>query len=1308
MHHLAGKKDRSTNHQQCGGITIVSHQSCPFQPLPPPVIHGTDILLRSTTIQPAIVTPHHRSPFLLAAVYVHPTVASKESGMQAVCDALDRLQEAHQQLPMLIVGDFNARHADWHDDDGQHNSGETALADHINAAGLHIHNQPGMYTRVTTGANGTTKTIIDLVLTTTHDLVADITQRHRENFQNNDHIPFTLELNLPSRLAPPPPPPSRPRAAWDTDRQSVRWQTALPAAMTRHIEPLQPLLDALALRPVVRTPTQADNDDSLRQLQEVYDPLEAAILAACADTVGMKRPDNNGVKRVRWWTAEVEAAFRTRNNAHNRLQRDIRDGRNTDEAHRLAREATERYTEAIEYAKQEANRQFANDCCSPDPATRATAMRRAQPTRATPLTGIKSNDGSMPASHTQSLGNLCSAFIASSTPPPPRSAWSTISPTSDPAVDPVWAKVDALVDPLADNTHQQRRAAQVARDADSDNWLFTPTHVAVQTKRRTKKTSAGPDAILPLFLPYGGESLYKALAAVFNYSWRHSVTPQAWREANVTALYKDKGEKNNPLSYRPISVTSGIVRTLEHLIHDRLAKHIGTELSDTQFGFRARRSTSDAILQLLTSLQTLCGTTATHGSSKTKTRKLRCATLFLDIQKAFDRVDHDILLARLYNIGVRGAAWRWIRSFLSNRRARCVDRQHESDWQGVTYGVPQGCVLSPLLFLVFIDGLVKQIASNPDCRLISTLLYADDGVLGPDLWRCRAELARRGNRVDKFEEEYGRQLKTAVVILNDWCKASRMRFGQEKTQIVVFDRGDQKNAVHTHYTGMQLCGYTIGFASHYEYLGLTLSSDLSWTRHIDRITAKACIASARVSTPTVRALAPHPAHVRDLVCSYILPSFDYGIEYWGCGLTIQQRTKLQARITRPLRVSLSLPTTTHQHSTLFGLGVPDLHTHIQHKQLLHLYRIARLRDSDPTHPSVVLYHQLNTVMLDDHHSLLTRKAAGSAPAALYLLTALLPHVLRPATPPPPPPSDPTVRPTPVLAHHPSPSEWRERIAATQQLSAPGGGRRTAPAHYRRHQRQFESDLQAMCDPAFPKTLRHIRRAAARSTWMASHKPTTAAACAALSDEQLVHRTTAPITHCLPPECDTPPHDSAPPLSFIRRGCTTPTTPHNTLARRARLLFGRSYTADARVRFRTVTVPPTTSALCPHPACTASNHDETPEHLLLHCPYYDAARQQLSSTLAPHRLAITLRTILNPPVASGKKAYNALYTATEQYLDSIVATRRENGLHELDTRLDPAGPAPAAPAHNRRRRPRRAQRRRFVARHSAALLPLDTG
>jgi hypothetical protein len=1316
-HHLPGTEKKG---QPSGGISLISHNTCPIGQWITPTVRGSKADLKSTAVALATVAPHGLACFLLAIVYVHPNASCHDTHMRAVCDVIEKAQSDHRGMPLLVVGDFNARHPDWHDDrerGGNINSGDTELSTRIDSAGLHIHNQPDMWTRITShrqpGTNSYThsKTIIDLVLSSPPELVADISQRHHYGYNANDHIPFTLELQLSSRHAPAAPPSTRPRRGWRTDSQPLRWQRALAKAMSRCLEPLHAQLNRLtAAAPDIGTA------EAQRLLEEVYELLEAAMLLAFIHAVGIKRTQPNGCTPAAWWTPPVEEAYQERNEAYDRLQRST--GGDIAEANKIATEKRLRFEEALQSAKQRAGEQLANLVMDSDSKVRYAALRRYVLSNCSSLTGIRDAHGNMPTSHAQSLDNLNAAFLTSGIPPPPDASGPMSGPApgpaSDPLVDPLWNHFD----PPGDD-EQQATATRVANAANSDAWTFTAAEVAVQTRRRTKKTAAGPDTVLPLFLAYSGEALYSALATVFNFSWRHSVTPQAWREANVTALYKGKGGRSEPLSHRPISVTSGVVRTFEHLIHKRLAVSISGQLARSQFGFRAHHSTSDAILQLLTSLQYL-GNQAGSYPDESKddddgeppseqqqqrkkarsSRKLRCAALFLDIQKAFDRVDHRILLARLHNIGVRGAAWRWIRSFLTERRTRCVDNQHESDWQPVEYGVPQGCVLSPLLFLVFINGLVKSIEANPSCSLISTLLYADDGVLGPNLLKCREALRyKHRGRVDEFEVEFARQLKEAARLLDQWCTASRMRFGQEKTQIIVFTRGVKH--LHTHYADVQLCGYTVAIADDYVYLGLTLSNDLSWKKHIARMKTKASTAATRITNAAVNARPPQPAVIRQMVRACVVPAFDYCIEYWGVGLTKTERASLQAAAARPLRAALSLPRTTHQHSVLWGYGVPALHTHIQHKQLQHLHRLARLQATNPQHPTVQLYQQLDNELMDEHHQQLPRDARGTVPTAFYLLTAFTPHTL---APPPEPVADGNDSAPPTLPHHPSPTSYRERIEAAWAWSAPDSGMGGVSERHRQQQQAFWERLATLRDPATHERLRRIQRIAARREWKGTHRPPTQAECDALSATELVSRTTAPITRCTPVR-DNKPHPSQPPLHFLRQRYATNAT-HAQLVRRARLLYGRSYTAATRSRFPSQAAAPTTSTQCTNTDCTDG---ETVEHVLLYCPRHQLERGRLRRSLkAGCGMKLSLRTILNPPISKGKKTFLAAYAASNTFLDSVAATRERLELPSLDTR--PAAPLPphvaarpAGPVWVRRR----ALRRVALAVHAASA-PLDTG
>ena len=159
-------------------------------------------------------------------------------------------------------------------------------------------------------------------------------------------------------------------------------------------------------------------------------------------------------------------------------------------------------------------------------------------------------DGSLPANKTQSLTNLARAYVAASVPSAPLPA-------------PIQQQVDTE---LAANPTTQLDA--------SDSWQFTAADVKQQCTRQHTTTASGADGVESLFLKRGGDQLYRALALLYNFSWQHSVLPQSWCDANVCSIYKGAGPKHAATSYRPISVTSTLVRTLEHLIHHRMSDRL--------------------------------------------------------------------------------------------------------------------------------------------------------------------------------------------------------------------------------------------------------------------------------------------------------------------------------------------------------------------------------------------------------------------------------------------------------------------------------------------------------------------------------------------------------------------------------------------------------------------------------------------------------------------------------------------------------------------------------------------------------------
>ena len=183
------------------------------------------------------------------------------------------------------------------------------------------------------------------------------------------------------------------------------------------------------------------------------------------------------------------------------------------------------------------------------------------------------------------------------------------------------------------------------------------------------------------------------------------------RSANVTAIFK-KGEKYKPSNYRPVSLTCICCKIQEHILTSNILKHLDAHniLTDCQHGFRARRSCETQLLSLAEELSS--------GLDKKEQHDM----VVLDFSKAFDRVPHHRLLGKLEHYGVRGSTLGWIKAFLTDRVQQVTVEGATSQSLHVLSGVPQGTVLGPLLFLVFINDL-------PDCVQSRVRLFADDCVL---------------------------------------------------------------------------------------------------------------------------------------------------------------------------------------------------------------------------------------------------------------------------------------------------------------------------------------------------------------------------------------------------------------------------------------------------------------------------------------------------------------------------------------------------------------------------------------------------
>ena len=216
---------------------------------------------------------------------------------------------------------------------------------------------------------------------------------------------------------------------------------------------------------------------------------------------------------------------------------------------------------------------------------------------------------------------------------------------------------------------------------------------------------------MPIVLKELSHVIAPIVTAIFQKSLDTGKIPSDWKKAQVCPLFK-KGNKQDPANYRPISLTCILCKTMEHIISSSLTKHFNQNniLYDLQHGFRDRRSCETQLLQL------------TEDLARNMTEGKQTDLILLAFSKAFDKVNHLKLLYKLQVHGVQGKTLGWIESFLVGRSPTVVLDGESSDELPVLSGVPQGSVLGPILFLLYINDLPENVQSQ-------VRLFADDSIM---------------------------------------------------------------------------------------------------------------------------------------------------------------------------------------------------------------------------------------------------------------------------------------------------------------------------------------------------------------------------------------------------------------------------------------------------------------------------------------------------------------------------------------------------------------------------------------------------
>lgn len=388
------------------------------------------------------------------------------------------------------------------------------------------------------------------------------------------------------------------------------------------------------------------------------------------------------------------------------------------------------------------------------------------------------------------------------------------------------------------------------------------------------------------------EELCKILMYLINISFEHGVFPETLKKSIVKPLHK-KGDSKVLGNYRPIALISIFSKVYEKAIHTRLNDFFvkNSIIKKQQFGFQKSKSTTLAAFQLI------------HNILLNIDKKYLTSVLYFDMTKAFDFVCHDILLRKLENNGIRGRALYWIKSYLLNRQ-QCVEvtrlntqhvaTRYQSRYLINEYGVPQGSVLGPLLFLIYIND-ITEVTSH------QSILYADDISI-----IVKSEI--------HSPEHHLTDIHNTINLIVTWLNSNNLNVNLTKTKLMNFNK--------SHDIKITFCNNVIENLKSVKFLGVTIDIDLNWKEHIQELCKKLnkfvyALSQLRRTTSQHTALLAYHGYVGSVL--------RYGIVLWGYSTEFHRLFITQKKCIRAICMAHPLQSCKPLFAQLNILPLPSLY-----------------------------------------------------------------------------------------------------------------------------------------------------------------------------------------------------------------------------------------------------------------------------------------------------------------------------------------------------------------------------------------------